>query len=75
MNNPDNYPLQSYLQTVIVNRDMTLATSADWRSMMNISDRTTKAAQVFVATVPVLLVYPFLQKYFAEGIVLGSVKG
>lgn len=75
MNDPSHYPLQSYLQTVIVGRDMTLTSSADWRSMINVSDRTTKAAQVFVAAVPVMLVYPFLQKYFTEGIVLGSVKG
>jgi len=39
-----------------------------------ISDRTVKAAQIFMATLPVLCVYPFLQKYFMSGIVLGSVK-
>ncbi|WP_042166977.1 carbohydrate ABC transporter permease [Paenibacillus gorillae] len=75
MNDPSHYPLQSYLQTVIVNRDMSLATSTDWKALALVSDRTTKAAQVFVATVPVLCVYPFLQKYFTEGIVMGSVKG
>lgn len=75
MNNPSNYPLQTYLQTVIVNRDLSLATSANWKAMALVSDRTTKAAQVFVATIPVLCVYPFLQKYFTEGIVMGSVKG
>jgi putative aldouronate transport system permease protein len=75
MNSPDNYPLQSYLQTVIVNRDMSLLSAADVARWSEISDRTSKAAQVFVAMVPVLLVYPFLQKYFAEGIVMGSVKG
>jgi putative aldouronate transport system permease protein len=75
MNSPDNYPLQSYLQTVIVNRDMSLISAADVARWSEISDRTSKAAQVFVAMVPVLLVYPFLQKYFAEGIVMGSVKG
>ncbi|MFD0674726.1 carbohydrate ABC transporter permease [Cohnella sp. GCM10027633] len=75
MNSPEHYPLQSYLQTVIVNRDMTLMTAADVARWSEINDRTSKAAQVFVAMVPVLLVYPFLQKYFAEGIVMGSVKG
>ncbi|TFE29474.1 carbohydrate ABC transporter permease [Cohnella luojiensis] len=75
MNSPDNYPLQSYLQTVIVNRDMSLISAAELARWSEISDRTSKAAQVFVAMVPVLLVYPFLQKYFAEGIVMGSVKG
>lgn len=75
MNSPEHYPLQSYLQTVIVNRDMTLMTTAEVARWSEINDRTSKAAQVFVAMVPVLLVYPFLQKYFAEGIVMGSVKG
>jgi putative aldouronate transport system permease protein len=75
MNSPSHYPLQSYLQTVIVGRDMSLMTAADIARWSEINDRTSKAAQVFVAMLPVLLVYPFLQKYFAEGIVMGSVKG
>jgi putative aldouronate transport system permease protein len=75
MSNPVHYPLQSYLQTVIVNRDISLLSTADITTLASVSERTTKAAQVFVATLPVLLVYPFLQKYFAEGIMLGSVKG
>ncbi|OXS55291.1 ABC transporter permease [Cohnella sp. CIP 111063] len=75
MNRPEHYPLQSYLQTVIVGRDMALMTAADVARWAEISDRTSKAAQVFVAMLPVLLVYPFLQKHFAEGIVMGSVKG
>jgi putative aldouronate transport system permease protein len=40
-----------------------------------VSDRTVKAAQVFLGCMPVLLVYPFLQRYFTKGLVLGSVKG
>lgn len=75
MNNPRNYPLQSYLQTVIVNRDIKLMTSNDIAVLSTVSDRTSKAAQVFLAALPVMLVYPFLQKYFTEGIVMGSVKG
>ncbi|MBW7455335.1 carbohydrate ABC transporter permease [Paenibacillus sepulcri] len=75
MNRPDNYPLQSYLQTVIINRDLSLMTANDVLKWAEVSDRTSKAAQVFVAVLPVLFVYPFLQKYFAEGIVMGSVKG
>ncbi len=37
--------------------------------------RTGRAAQLFLGAVPIMLVYPFLQKYFTKGLVLGSVKG
>lgn len=46
-----------------------------WKRLSEISNRTIKAAQIFITAVPVLMVYPFLQKYFVTGIVLGSVKG
>ncbi|GHU67975.1 ABC transporter permease [Clostridia bacterium] len=76
MNAPEKYPLQTYLQTMVVSRDlMVLETMRDVRNLPDISDRTGKAAQIFLAAVPVLMVYPFLQKYFTTGIVMGSVKG
>ncbi|BBH24104.1 putative ABC transporter permease protein YtcP [Paenibacillus baekrokdamisoli] len=74
MNSPDKYPLQSYLQTVIVNKDFSRLTVADLTLLGKVSDRTVKAAQIFLGTVPILLVYPFLQRYFMSGIVMGSVK-
>jgi putative aldouronate transport system permease protein len=75
MNSPGNYPLQTYLQTVIVSRDLSMVNSNTLSELAQISDRTTKAAQVFVGAIPILLVYPFLQRYFTKGLVLGSVKG
>lgn len=75
MNNPVNYPLSSYLQTVITLPDLSKFTDPETARIFNsISDRTTRAAQVFVGMLPILLVYPFLQRYFIHGIVLGSVK-
>lgn len=74
MNTPANYPLQSYLQTVIVGRDIALTSSTDLELLAKVSDRTIKAAQIFMGSLPILLVYPFLQRYFMKGIVLGSVK-
>lgn len=74
MNSPSNYPLQSYLQTIIVNPDSSTVSSTELY-MTEVSDRTFKAAQVFLAAFPILIVYPFLQKYFMKGLVMGSVKG
>jgi len=75
MNSPDKYPLQSYLQTVVINPDPRMLTERDLALLQLISNRTTRAAQIFIAMVPILLVYPFLQRYFTTGIKLGSVKG
>lgn len=78
MTSPQKYPLQTYLQSIVVVRDTTtLATaSKDTLEMLSkVSDRTLKASQIFIAALPVLVMYPFLQKYFMKGLVLGSVKG
>ncbi len=76
MNSPEKYPLQTYLQTMVISRDlMVMESLRDVRNIPDISDRTGKAAQIFLAALPVLIVYPFLQKYFTTGIVMGSVKG
>lgn len=76
MNSPANWPLQSYLRSIIINSDLTTMTSTEeLATMNNVSNRTFNAAQVFLAAVPILAVYPFLQKYFMKGLVMGSVKG
>lgn len=75
MNHPDQYPLQSYLQTSILTYDARTMTQKDVALMQTVSDQTSRAAQIFVATVPVLIVYPFFQKHFTKGLVMGSVKG
>ncbi|MGM0876513.1 MAG: carbohydrate ABC transporter permease [Bacillota bacterium] len=69
----DNYPLATFLQTIVVQQDMSKI-STDPSLLENLSQRTVKAAQTFIGALPILLVYPFLQKYFVKGIVLGSVK-
>lgn len=77
MNTPRMYPLQSYLQTVIMNPEQILqAAGSDYTKLLAmVNARTTRAAQLFLGTLPILCVYPFLQKYFTTGLVLGSVKG
>lgn len=79
MNRPEHYPLQSYLQTIVISPEAIIRNSNPTeemaRLMQMLSNKTAKAAQLFVAMVPVLIVYPFLQKHFTKGLVVGSVKG
>lgn len=78
MSSPTNYPLQTYLQTLLQNFEDILQKegSADIQRLLGIMDsRTGRAAQLFLGALPVMMIYPFLQKYFTKGLVLGSVKG
>lgn len=70
---PDKYPLATYLQTVIVQRDLA-SMSISPEDLQLMSQKTVTSAQIIIGALPVLLVYPFLQKYFVKGLVLGSVK-
>lgn len=74
MNHPENYPLQTFLQSVIIKMDFRFIKAENIELMIKLSDRTSKAAQIFVAAFPILIVYPFLQRFFIKGIVMGSVK-
>ncbi|MFC4776644.1 carbohydrate ABC transporter permease [Paenibacillus sp. GCM10023252] len=67
------YPLATFLQTVVVQQDFSKM-SIDPKDLENLSQRTVKSAQIFIGALPILIVYPFLQKYFVKGIVLGAVK-
>ena len=75
MNHTYNYPLQSYLRTIIINPDLQSMTGSEELVMSEISERTFKSAQIFLGALPILCVYPFLQKYFMSGLTMGSVKG
>jgi putative aldouronate transport system permease protein len=75
MNSNYKYPLQSLLQTTVVNINTKIWTEHDLQLLKMVNDRTVRAAEIFITMIPILVVYPFLQKYFTTGIVLGSVKG
>ncbi|WP_059049841.1 carbohydrate ABC transporter permease [Paenibacillus senegalimassiliensis] len=66
--------LQIYLKDIVINADLAaLGMSPD--DMMNLPGEGVRAAAVIASTVPILCVYPFLQKYFVKGVLIGSVKG
>ena len=65
-----NKVVQSGLQVMMNTSDISTL-----EQLLTISDQTTKAAQIFLGMLPILCVYPFLQKYFSKGVIVGSVKG
>ncbi len=77
MQSPEKYPLQTYLQTLLKSFEELLKTAdGDYMQLISrMNVRTGRAAQLFLGAIPVMLIYPFLQKYFTDGLVLGSVKG
>ncbi|AIQ28994.1 MULTISPECIES: carbohydrate ABC transporter permease [unclassified Paenibacillus] len=67
--------LQLYLQDVVMDASAANAINKSVDDLMNMSPEGIRAATVVASTVPILFVYPFLQKYFIKGVLIGSVKG
>ena len=74
MNSPANYPLQSYLSTLITAINMKAISIDSLSLLQNMGEVNLRTAQIFMGALPIMIVYPFLQKYFIKGIVIGSVK-
>jgi putative aldouronate transport system permease protein len=76
LNSPEKYPLQTYLSTLImsINAQMSSMSIEQLKVMDNLSEKTLRNAQIFMGALPIMLVYPFLQKYFVKGMTVGSVK-
>ncbi|GAA4863318.1 carbohydrate ABC transporter permease [Paenibacillus vulneris] len=72
---PNLYPLQLKLYQMIMNSMMTDQMQMEGAQIVQILPESLKAASIVVATLPILVVYPWLQRYFVSGIMLGSVKG
>lgn len=76
INNINLFPIQMKLFQIIVASSMTgdLA-QLEGNSSVVVQPESIKAASVIYATIPILLAYPWLQRYFVSGIMLGAVKG
>lgn len=74
INTPSGQPLQTYIRSFVVLPALADMSSGSLEDLMKLSEKTFNAAKIVVTMIPILLVYPFLQRYFVTGITLGSVK-
>ncbi|MDE6055658.1 MAG: carbohydrate ABC transporter permease [Lachnospiraceae bacterium] len=78
MQKVENYPIMTYIQSLNVDIQELLkggATSSVLENVTELSNRNLNAAKIVVAVIPLLIIYPVLQKYLIGGMVMGSVKG
>lgn len=68
------YPLQVVLREILMSNDTSSMTAGIGSGDVEAVGATIRYATIIVATVPILCVYPFLQKYFAKGVMVGAVK-
>lgn len=76
LNDPAKWPLQVMLRQIVLLSQMAAGdmSSVDPQFVKQ-QEQSIKMAVIVVGTIPILLVYPFLQKHFAKGVLIGSVKG
>ncbi len=77
MSQVSNYPIMTYIQSLTIDIAELVRSGTNSDALQNIAEvqnRNLNAAKIVISTIPLLLIYPFLQKYFVTGIVVGSVK-
>ncbi|VTR38005.1 maltose transporter permease [Actinobacillus pleuropneumoniae] len=73
----DKYPLQLFLREILIQSNMQdmIQTSEESLAKTIMEAESIKYALVIVANLPILMLYPFLQRYFVKGMVIGAIKG
>ena len=76
INSKERWALQAVLRYMLTNTNQAMQSAGvSVAAATNVTAATIKSASVVVATVPILCVYPFVQKYFVKGVMIGGVKG
>ena len=76
LNSMDKMPLQVVIWKMVIDSDIaSMTTTSSSSSETLLTESNIKYAVVIISVLPMLLIYPFLQKYFVKGVMIGSVKG
>jgi putative aldouronate transport system permease protein len=75
INDSEKWPVQVVLRQIVLMSQDKIGDSTSQSDSTDYLPQTIRMASIVVATIPIVLVYPFLQKHFAKGVLLGSVKG
>ena len=77
LNRQEQYPLQLILREILISSQMVQADIGDLDAIQEMQRiaATVKYGVIVVASVPMLMIYPLVQKYFVKGVMIGSVKG
>ncbi|GAB6929486.1 carbohydrate ABC transporter permease [Paenibacillus sp. JCM 10914] len=75
LNDAAKWPVQVILRQIVILASGLAADTSGMDEFVRPPEQTVKMAVIVVATLPILIVYPFLQKHFAKGALLGSIKG
>ncbi|KRE70481.1 carbohydrate ABC transporter permease [Paenibacillus sp. Soil750] len=75
INDTTKWPIQVLLRQVVIMSEGGIGDSSQVNEAVALPPQSLKMAVITVSTLPILIVYPFLQKHFAKGVLLGSVKG
>jgi putative aldouronate transport system permease protein len=75
INDTEKFPVQIVLRQIVLLSQDRIGDATTQQDPTDYLPQTIRMASIVVATIPIVLVYPFLQKHFAKGVMLGSVKG
>lgn len=75
LSSAEKFPIQIQLRSIILLSSAIADTVTDYDLLGAPPDKAVKMACTVIATVPILIIYPFVQKHFAKGVMVGAVKG
>lgn len=75
MNDAKKHPVTLYLRGIVMGlTKQAMSGNISASDAADVANKTVQGATVMLVTIPILLIYPFVQKYFVTGVMLGSIK-